>query len=162
MSNQDQAQTPVQQAKPTYFNLHTSGIGYLNDIREVTPKKGPTFLACRVSALVGESASLEYRYFDMNVKGEATETLIRKCQQAVADKRKVLIAFTMSDLRYETFTYSKDGEYHKKGDTGVTLKGRLIRIDLIKIDGEVKFKAPVKQQNAEQAPQEQTDNGENQ
>jgi len=30
----------------SYFDLHISGIGYLNRIREVKPKKGEPFLAC--------------------------------------------------------------------------------------------------------------------
>ena len=34
-----------------YFNLYTSGLGYLNRIREVTPKKGEPFLCCDIAAL---------------------------------------------------------------------------------------------------------------
>ena len=29
----------TQNAQPKYFNLHTSGIGYLSDIREIAVKK---------------------------------------------------------------------------------------------------------------------------
>ncbi|KAE9541343.1 DUF3577 domain-containing protein [Ursidibacter maritimus] len=133
------------QTQKNYFNLHTTGFGYLNDIRLVEPKKGNPFYACRVAALVGESGSPEYRYFDMNVIGKETETLIKKCQEAVEAKKKVLISFVMSDLWVDTFTYTADSKYHKKGDTGVTLKGRLIRIKMIKIDGEVKYQESKKQ-----------------
>ncbi|SQG35532.1 Protein of uncharacterised function (DUF3577) [Haemophilus influenzae] len=66
--------------------------------------------------------------------------------------KKVLISFVMSDLWFDTFTYEKDGKNHKKGDTGVALKGRLIRINMIKIDGEIKYQATKK--NAEQASAE--------
>ncbi len=45
----------------------------------------------------------------------------------------------MADLWFDTFTYSSDSKYHKKGDTGVSLKGRLIRIKMIKIDGEIVY-----------------------
>ncbi|EPZ01212.1 DUF3577 domain-containing protein, partial [Mannheimia haemolytica] len=38
-----------------YFNLHTTGIGYLSNIRTVTPKKGDEFLACTIGALIGEA-----------------------------------------------------------------------------------------------------------
>ncbi|MGX2949644.1 STY4534 family ICE replication protein [Ursidibacter sp. B-7004-1] len=120
-----------------YFNLHTTGIGYLNDIRLVEPKKGNPFYACRIAALVGESDSPEYRYFDMNVASKETETLIKRCQKAVSEEKKVLVSFVMADLWFDTFTYSSDSKYHKKGDTGVSLKGRLIRIKMIKIDGEI-------------------------
>lgn len=124
----------------TYFNLHTSGVGYLSDIRTVNPKKGKPFLACRIAALVGSSDDLEYRYFDTNVVGKEAESLIKRCEQALDENRKVLISFNISDIWTDTFTYKKDTQYHKKGDVGVTLKGRLIRIDMIKIDGEVKYK----------------------
>ena len=123
----------TQNAQPKYFNLHTSGIGYLSDIREIKPKKG--------AALTGSSDSPEYRFFDMNVSGEETVNLIKRCQEAVEAKKKVLVSFVMSDLWYDTFTYSKDSEYHKKGDTGVSIKGRLYRINFIKVDGELKYQA---------------------
>ncbi|OOF39157.1 hypothetical protein BKK47_07230 [Rodentibacter mrazii] len=139
-----------QQAK--YFNLHTSGIGYLSDIREIKPtkgKKGDSYWACRIAALVGPADSAEYRVFDMNISGEETVQLIKRCQEAVEAKKKVLVSFVMGDLRYDTFTYSKDSEYHKKGDTGISLKGRLFRINFIKVDGELKYQLE-KRQSAEQ------------
>lgn len=123
------------QSEKTYFNLHTSGVGYLSDIREVQPKKGSLFLACRIAALVGASDDIEYRYFDVNVVGKEAESLIKRCEKAVSEEKKVLISFNISDLWVDTFTYSKDTKYHKKGDVGVSVKGRLIRIDMIKVDG---------------------------
>lgn len=147
MSNQSTSQN--------YFNLHTTGIGYLSDIREFLPKKGDPILSCRVSALVGPSDKPEYRFFDMNVVGEEAKRLIERCRDAVAAKKKVLISFVMADLWYDIFTYSTDSQYHKKGDTGVALKGRLIRINMIKVDGEVKYPQP-------EAKVAQSANGENQ
>ena len=136
-----------------YFNLHTSGIGYLNDIRKVEPKKGNAFVACRIAALVGDSDNTEYRYFDMNVVGEEAEKLILRCQEAVDAKKKVLISFVM----YDTFVYNKDSGNHKKGDTGVSLKGRLIRINLIKVNGEEKYRA--KSENTEERQQTEAKSG---
>ncbi len=43
-----------------YFNLYTSGLGYLNRIREVTPKKGEPFLCCDIAALRGEASNAEH------------------------------------------------------------------------------------------------------
>lgn len=40
-----------------YFNLYTSGLGYLNRIREVTPKKGELFLCCDIAALRAKPAT---------------------------------------------------------------------------------------------------------
>lgn len=123
----------------SYFNLHTQGIGYLNNVREVTPKKGKPFLACRIAALTGDAKEPEYRYFDVNVVGEETANLIRRCQNAVNAEKKVLISFVIADLWVDTFTYTTESRYHKKGDVGTMLKGRLIRIKSVKVDGELKY-----------------------
>ncbi len=40
-------------SQPSYFNLHVEGVGYLNRVRTVKPKKGQEFLACTVAALRG-------------------------------------------------------------------------------------------------------------
>ncbi|MDP8189089.1 STY4534 family ICE replication protein [Pasteurella skyensis] len=142
-----------------YFNLHTTGIGYLSRIREVKPKKGNPFFACQIAALTGSSNSPEYRYFDVNVVGQDAEKLIKKCEKAVNEKKKVLISFVIADFWTELFTYSSDSKYHKKGDTGVSLKGRLIRIKMVKIDGELKYHEEAKtdtesQEDVPEAPQE--------
>ena len=138
-----------QSTSKNYFNLHTTGVGYLSDIREYQPKKGEPILSCRVSALVGQSDSPEYRFFDMNVIGEEAKKLIGSCREAVAAKKKVLISFVMADMWYDTFTYGKDSDFHKKGDIGVSLKGRLIRINMIKVNGELKYAEQSKSADSE-------------
>ena len=52
-----------------YFDLHTSGIGYLNRIRNVTVRKGKPFLAVTVAALHGATENIEYTYIDCRVTG---------------------------------------------------------------------------------------------
>ena len=131
--------TQTQHNSTQYFNLHTHGVGYLNDIREVKPKKGNPFWACRIAALVGDTNEPEYRFFDCNIVGAEAEKLIRRCSDAVETEKKVLISFVLSDLWTDTYTVSKDTKYHKKGDTAVTLKSRLIRVKMIKIDGELRY-----------------------
>lgn len=138
-----------QSTSKNYFNLHTTGVGYLSDIREYQPKKGEPILSCRVSALVGQSDSPEYRFFDMNVIGEEAKKLIGRCREAVAAKKKVLISFVMADMWYDTFTYGKGSDFHKKGDIGVSLKGRLIRINMIKVNGELKYAEQSKSADSE-------------
>ena len=71
--------------------------------------------------------------------GAEAEKLIRRCSDAVETEKKVLISFVLSDLWNDTYTVSKDTKYHKKGDTAVTLKSRLIRVKMIKIDGELRY-----------------------
>jgi len=130
-----------------YFDLHTTGIGYLGRIREVKLKKGQPFWACTIAALLGECKARdsqekrEYTYFDCNVVGVEAEKLIKRCAPAVAAGKKVLVGFVIGDIHLDRFVYDK-GE--KKGETGVSLKGRLLRIRWIKIDGVMQWQEPPK------------------
>lgn len=121
-----------------FFDLHTSGIGYLNRIREVKPRKGSPFLATTIAALRGSADDVEYSYIDCNVVGAEAEKLVRRCQQAVEAGKKVLVAFRIGDIWADAFTYEK-GE--KKGHPGASLKGRLLFIGWIKVDGENVYEA---------------------
>jgi hypothetical protein len=125
----------------SYFDLHITGLGYLNRIREVKPKKGDAFLACDISALTGPSDSPEYRRFDVKVSGTDAQHLIRRCEQAVQAERKVLIGFRLGDLWTDIFTYAKG---KNAGKPGVSLKARLLFVSWIKIDGEMVYKAESK------------------
>lgn len=115
-----------------YFDLHTRGIGYVNRLRTVTPKKAKPFQACTIAALRGTTAEPEYTYIDVRVYNEKACELLECCQDALNKKQKVLIAFNIGDIYPECFTYEK-GE--KKGQSGCGIKGRLIKITLVKIDG---------------------------
>ncbi|EAP3673759.1 DUF3577 domain-containing protein [Salmonella enterica] len=130
----------------TYFNLYTSGLGYVNRIRTVTPKRGEPFLCCDIAALSGAADDVDYVHFDCKVTGSEARKLIARCEQAVNEKRKVLIHFRLGDLYVDMFTYSK-GE--RKGETGVSLKARLLYIGLVKIDGEVVWQAGNQEAEAE-------------
>lgn len=83
---------------PHYFNLHTSGLGYLNRIREVTPKKGDPFLCCDIAALRGEASNAEHTWFDCRVSGKDAQKLVRRCIDACEQKRKVLSHEPLSRL----------------------------------------------------------------
>jgi hypothetical protein len=128
-----------------YFDLHTSGIGYLNRIREVSVRKGNPFMAVTVAALHGSADAVEYTYIDCKVAGGEADSLVRRCQQAENSGKKVLVAFRVSDLWIDMFTYEKGD---KKGQTGASLKGRLLYISWIRIDGEQVYQAPSKDQPA--------------
>lgn len=124
-----------------FFDLHIDGVGYLNRIRQVKPKRGEPFLACDVSALVGPADAVEYRRFDCRVSGKDAQHLIQRCEQAVAEEKKVLVGFRLGDLWTDIFTYSKGP---KEGQTGVSLKARLLLIRWIKVDGEMVYTAAPK------------------
>ena len=125
----------------SYFDLHITGLGYLNRIREVKPKKGDAFLACDIAALNGPSDDPEYRRFDVRVSGGEAQHLVRRCEQAVKAERKVLIGFRLGDLWTDIFTYTKG---KRAGEQGVSLKARLLFVSWIKVDGQVVYKAEPK------------------
>ena len=140
-----------------YFDLHVTSLGYVNRIREVKPRKGDAFLACDIAALNGPSDKPEYRYFDVRVSGADAQHLIRRCEEAVKAERKVLIGFRLGDLWPDLFTYSKG---KNEGKPGVSLKGRLLFVSWIKVDGNLVYKAEAKaadNASREDAPVSQED-----
>ncbi|WP_226507219.1 STY4534 family ICE replication protein [Pseudomonas sp. MWU16-30317] len=134
-----QSTTPTQTT--SYFNLHTQGIGYLNRVREVTVRRGQPFMACDIAALHGASDDVEYTRFDCKVAGGEAERLIRQYMADVQAERKVLLGFRIGDLWTDAFIYEK-GE--RQGQPGASLKGRLIFIEWIKVDGTLVYKAPAR------------------
>jgi predicted Zn-dependent protease len=116
-----------------YFDLHTTGIGYLNRVREVTPKEGEPFLSITIAALRGSVDNAQYTHFECHVSGKQAQEIVRQLKPAVEGNLKVLIGFTHSDLFAESFTF-KNGD--KAGETGISLKARLLRIAWAKVDGQ--------------------------
>ena len=143
------------QETTTYFNLHTVGIGYLNRVREVQIRRGQPFMACEIAALHGAADAVEYTRFDCKVAGGEAECLIRLYMDAVKAEQKVLLSFRIGDLWIDPFLYEK-GE--RQGQPGASLKGRLLFIDWIKVNGSLQYKAPIRQEAT--APAEQTPNHE--
>ena len=122
---------------PKYFDLHSTGIGYLNRVREVTPKEGTPFLSVTIAALRGSVDNVQYTHFECRVSGRQAQQVVRQVKPAVEGKLKVLIGFMLSDLYAETFTF-KSGD--KAGETGVSLKARLLRVAWAKVDGQPFYK----------------------
>lgn len=132
MTNVNQANDQTNQDQK-YFDLHVSGIGYLYRAREIQVKRGQPFLAVDVSALHGEAGDdVNYTRFDCRVSGKDAQDVIRLLMPEIQAKKKVLVSFKLGDLYHETFVYDK-GE--KKGQTGVSLKARLLIIHWAKVDG---------------------------
>ena len=128
MSEQSQASS-----QSSFFNLHVEGVGYLNRVRTVKPKKGREFLACTVSAMRGSTDSIGYTKFDCTVSGADAKDIVKRLESEVAAEKSVIIGFRIADIYPETFTFER-GE--KKGQTGVSIKGRLLRIKFAKVNGE--------------------------
>ena len=135
-------------SEKTFFDLHITGLGYLNRIREVKPKKGDPFLACDIAALNGPSDDVSYVRFDTRVSGPEAQHLARRCIEAVEAEKKVMIGFRLSDLWADTFTYTKG---KRAGEQGVSFKARLLFISWIKVDGALVYKAEPKSTKADES-----------
>ena len=121
------------QVQPAFFDLHVEGVGYLNRVRTVRPKKGQEFLACTVSAMRGAAGQVEYTKFDCRVSGTVAKEVIRLLEPDVAAKKSVIVGFKLGDIYPEVFTYEK-GE--RKGQQGVSIKARLLKVKFAKVEGQ--------------------------
>ena len=72
------------------------------------------------------------------VAGKEAQDVLRRLMPDIEAERRVLVGFKLSDLYAETFIYHS-GE--RAGQTGVSLKSRLLRIDWAKVDGETVYRA---------------------
>lgn len=132
-----------------YFDLHINGLGYLNRAREVSVRRGEPFLAVEVNALHGAADDPQYTRFDCRVNGQEAQALIREYLEQINDRgrlaadgttlrHKVLAGFRLGDLYPDVFTYQKGP---KQGQTGVSLKARLLKLKWLKVDGQMVYKA---------------------
>lgn len=123
-----------------YHDFHSHGVGYFNRIREVKPRNSTPFWAVDVAVCVGKKSDKQTTFIDCRVLGKEAQTLIMRCQKACDEKRSIFASFTIGDIYAESFTY---GPTHKKaGQTGVTMKGRLLLIKSIHIDKELVYRRP--------------------
>ena len=116
-----------------FFDLQTSGLGYINQIREVAPEGGDAFWTVNLAALRGSVDNVQYTHFECRVSGKQAQDLVRQLRPAVDGKLKGLIGFTLSDLVGEAFLF-KQGE--RAGTPGFSMKARLLRISWAKVDGQ--------------------------
>ena len=145
MSEQSQATSPS-----SFFNLHVEGVGYLNRVRTVKPKKGQEFIACTVSAMRGSTDDIGYTRFDCRVSGSEAKKIVKLLEPDVTAEKSVLIGFKIADIYPELFTFEKGD---KKGQAGVSIKGRLLRIKFAKVNGEVvELPQPARSNDSESAP----------
>ena len=137
-------------SQPSYFNLHVEGVGYLNRVRIVKPKKGQEFLACTVAALRGSDSDVSYTKFDCRVSGADAQAIVKRLENDVAADKAVIIGFRIADIYPELFTFEK-GE--RKGQSGISIKGRLLRIKFAKVNGKaIDVPQPAQAEERESVP----------
>lgn len=146
-----------------YIDLHTNAFGYVNRFRQIgTGSKA--FCAVTIAAFRGHKDEIEYTYFDTIIRNKDVCAELLKHEAVINDPdSKVLASVTISDIYAETFG---SGDKVK-----ATIKGRLIGMKSLTINGETVFKktsfndvpedeTPVDQSAEEQAPVNQSENGE--
>ncbi|HFX2543987.1 TPA: DUF3577 domain-containing protein [Pseudomonas aeruginosa] len=113
----------------SYFDLHTSGIGYIQRAHEVPVRGGrraQPFLACTVAALVGPARDPSYRYFDVKVSGAEAKKLVQRCIGVDDPKQRPLVRFRLGDLWGDAYIRDK-GEH--AGKPAASLKARLLKAE---------------------------------
>jgi hypothetical protein len=146
---QNQAQNNADQGTEGYFDLHVNMVGYLSRVRWVQPskrqgtRKSDPFLSCCIAALHGSKGSANYTFFDLRVSGEEAIDLVTELERAVNENRKVLVSAKVGDIYPHIYERDvKDENGRKTGDreTAALIKGRLILLNSVKIDGELFYK----------------------
>ena len=126
---------------PEYFDLHVTGIGYASRFRKVKPRNGQPFWSVTLSALTGRKDAGDHRQytkFDCRIVGEEALRRLQAVESDIPDKA-VLVGFKIGDIYPESFEYQKKGESHH----GVVIKGRLLKVAFVKVDGkDVPFDDP--------------------
>ena len=122
-----------------FFNLNISGIGYFNNARLVKPGEGSRkfepFWAVDVVAIHGAKDQTVRTRFDCRVVGKEAIELVAEYSADINDRdKKVWASFRLGDLTPETFEYGARSK--RKGETGVSLKSRLLKVSSLSIDGE--------------------------
>jgi len=141
------------QTQPTpeekkYFNLYLQGIGYLNNVRTITRNR-QSYLKLSVAAIQGPADSTDYTYFDCTVVGTEAKQLISHCVQEINSGQTVLACFTLSDLLVSPFIHQKS---ELRGQPGAGLTSNLLSVSMIKINGEVVYAAPPKENTSDADP----------
>lgn len=144
----------AQSAQREYFNLHTSGIGYLNRIRWVSVKgrgrSSEPFLACSIGALRGPGNGVEYTSFDVRVNGEEAISIIDGLQDTVNSGAKVIVSFRIGDIYPHLYErqVKVDGRPTGEFETACLIKGRLLLINSVSVNGEKVYERAASQEEA--------------
>jgi len=132
--------------KATHFDLHTTGVGYLNRAREVKPqtgKKFKPFWSVGISALRGNIDEVEYSRIDTIIVGSEACELIKQYKEDINQQNsRVLCGFKVGDIYADPYQTTQ-------GEHRAVIKGRLLAINWIKIDGEMVYKAEKPQPEAQ-------------
>jgi hypothetical protein len=148
----------AQAQQSNHFNLHVNGVGYLNRVRWVevnsAGRKAQPFLACSISALRGNAEQPDYTYFDLRVSGSEAIEMVEQLKVNVDGKQKVVVSFRVGDIYPHVYlrdVRDRDGRKTGEREPAAIIKGRLLLITSITIDGENVYRRDPAIQTAEAA-----------
>jgi len=124
--------TNNENTQAAYFDMHTTGVAYLNRARVVTPRQGKPFYAVTLAAMHGKSDDMQYTHIDCRVVGSEAKQYFESLKSHIDEEQAVLIGFVVGDIYPDAFIYEKGD---KQGKPGASIKGRLLRIKWAKING---------------------------
>jgi hypothetical protein len=118
-----------------WFNAHTESCGYLNGLKEITPKEGQTFKPFWTSTfcmLEGNPEKPRKTYININiVNAKVVEILKPYANQLNAEGSKVFVTARISDISVEPFVYGSNSS--KSGQLGVNWQANLISLIALKV-----------------------------
>jgi hypothetical protein len=114
-----------------YFDLITTGLGYLNRSRLVTPKQGSPYESVTIAALHGNTENPHYSYFDTRVVGTDVIEFVKKYRDHINNRdTKVLVKFNIGDGQGDSYEATKGNHV---GERFHLIKGRLLKITWAKV-----------------------------
>lgn len=141
-------------AKKTYFNLHTDGLAFLNNVDFVNPKApgAKQFLSLSVTLLEGDSEKPQKTYVSLVVPDALDEVsaLLVKHRDAIANRNITVFAnLKLAKLRYKPFVYGETSQ--RAGELGVNVSGNLIGMNFLRVGDNVVYERADVNQNASSA-----------
>lgn len=114
----------MQSQQPKFYDLITTGMGFVSRIRPVTGKRkgAKPSLYCKVSVPLGPEKECKWTSIDCRVCGVETVDLINSLKARVAQGVKPAIVFSIGDIYGDAFEYGDE--------LRAQFKGRLIRAEL--------------------------------
>ncbi len=123
-----------------FWNIHTTAdAAYLNRLRLVTPDQGEPYFAVTLACLRGKADSegkIPKTYVDCTVSGTLAKRRIKTLYERfdTSNAKIMAIAPRFGDLKLEPFTYGAHSP--KAGEPGKALRGRLIKLEKVLVDGQ--------------------------
>jgi hypothetical protein len=118
-----------------WFNAHTEACGYLNGLKEITPKPGQDFKpfwASTFCMLEGNPEKPRKTYYSVNIVNAKLVDLLKPyADQLNANSSRVFVTARISDISVEPFVYGANSK--SAGQLGVNWQANMISLIALKV-----------------------------